>query len=152
MPDRITIAVENQIKKMVRQGKTYGEISDATGVSESPIKRIKRELLSELPVKPDKTPEICRMLMDHKTTGEIVRALHVSDHLVTKVRKELGDKIPIDIRTAPLSPTDKLRMLAEKKEIAAMFGKKTFFEMIGENIIKEVRALPAPVWPEPRLW
>ena len=142
---KITPKLEKEIEKRLRRGELSVDICDTLGVSESPVRRIKRRIKNELPIKPEKEQAIKDMLNEGATVEEIRAALHVSDHRVTAARKKMGDALPVESRSIPRSPTEKMRMLAEKAEIGKIFHRKTFFEMIGENIIKEVRALPAPV-------
>ena len=144
MAHKLSSKVEAQIEKMIKGGKTNFDICEALNVSEAPIRRIRHALKDTLPPKRNKELEIESMLKMGATNSEIIGALHCGDHIITRVRKRIADELPIDTQPIPSSPTDKMRMLAEKKEIGAMFRKKTFYEIIGQDITAAIQALPAP--------
>lgn len=137
-PDKII----QKIKKMLKAGYKNYEVVDACGVSERVVGRVKRGMTDQLPPKIDKKRLIAEMLMAGKSTLEIMDQLHVNTRAITLIRRELADKLPVSVRA--VSETERLRQQSERREIARICGKKTFYEMIGEDITAAIRALPEP--------
>jgi len=69
----------------------------------------------------------------------IARETGVSQWKVRKVLEERSNE-----RSPEKSPTDKMRERLDLAELAALKKRKTLFEIIGENILRAVQAIPPP--------